>query len=358
MPTRDQILEALKDVQDPELHKSLVELNMIRDVVIDGNAVSVTVALTIPGCPLKDEIQRMVEEKLLEVPGVEKATVSLTSMTPEERAELFGGNKLRNTPLLSPESTTQIIGVASGKGGVGKSTVTVNLAAAVREKGYDVGVLDADVYGFSVPRMLGLSGKPTAIDGKIMPMPAFGLRVISMGNFVEGNAPVVWRGPMLGKVLQQFLTDVFWGDLDYLFLDLPPGTGDMAMDVARMLPNSNMLIVTTPQTVAAGVASRAAHMATKTNQRLLGVVENMSGFVCPDCNERTAIFGEGGGEELAAELGVDLMGQIPLTVPLREGSDQGVPIVHQADAGDDAARQAIEALADKIVATCPVAATA
>lgn len=359
MPTHEQILEALKDVQDPELHKSLVELNMIRDVKIHGSKVSLTVALTIPGCPLKGEIQRMVEERLLALDGVEEVDVTLSSMTPEERAALFGGDKLQSTPLLSPQSPTQIIGVASGKGGVGKSTITVNLAAAVRRLGYSVGVIDADVYGFSVPRMLGLEGKPTAIEGKIMPMPnPYGLKVISMGNFVDNNAPVVWRGPMLGKVLQQFLTDVMWGELDYLFLDLPPGTGDMAMDVARMLPRSSMLIVTTPQTVAAGVASRAAHLATKSNQRILGVVENMSTFVCSDCGKATAIFGEGGGRDLADELGVDLLGQIPLTLALREGSDQGRPIVFIDGTEDDPARKAIEELADRVVELSPVPARA
>lgn len=354
MPTREQILEALRDVEDPEIHKSIVDLNMVRDIRIDGSQVAVTIALTIRGCPLRDVIQRNVEERLLEVPGVTRADVTLTEMTPEERQALFGGDKLQKVPLLSPDSPTQIIGVASGKGGVGKSTVTVNLAAALRRLGYAVGVIDADIYGFSVPRMLGLDGKPTAIEGKIMPMPAYGLKVISMGNFVDNNQPVIWRGPMLGKVLQQFLTDVLWGDLDYMLLDLPPGTGDMALDVARMIPKSSMLIVTTPQTVASGVASRAAHMATKANQRVIGVVENMSHFVCPDCGKATALFGEGGGQALAGELGVELLGQIPLTLPLREGSDRGRPIVFQDGTENDPARQAIEALAQKVAALCPV----
>src|SRR5690606_38374512 len=329
MPTRDQILEALRDVHDPEIHKSIVDLNMVRDIQIDGSRVAVTIALTIKGCPLRDEIQRMVAARLLEVPGVQDVDVTLTEMTPEERQAPFGGVKLQKMPLLSPDSPTPIIEVASGKAGVGKSTVTVNLAAALRRLGHSVGVLDADIYGFSAPRMLGLEGKPTAIEGKIMPMPAYGLKVISMGNFVDNNQPVIWRGPMLGKVLQQFLTDVLWGDLDYLLLDLPPGTGDMALDVARMIPRSHMLIVTTPQTVAAGVASRAAHMATKANQRVIGVVEKMSRFVGPDCGKATPLFCQGGCQALAEELGGDLLAQIPLTLPLREGSDRGVPIVFQ-----------------------------
>lgn len=359
MPTKEQVLAALKDIQDPEIHKSLVELNMIRDIAIDGSKVSVTVVLTIPGCPLRHEIQRMVEERLLALEGVTEVNVTMGAMTPQERAALFGGGKLQSTPLLAPDSLTRVIGVASGKGGVGKSTITVNLAAAVRRMGYAVGIIDADVYGFSVPRMLGLTGNPTAIDGKIMPMPnAYGLKVISMGNFVENNRPVIWRGPMLGKVLQQFLTDVLWGDLDYLFLDLPPGTGDVALDVARMLPHSNMLIVTTPQGVASGVASRAAHMAQKSNQRILGVVENMSTFVCPDCGKATPIFGEGGGHELAKELGTELLAQIPLTLALREGSDQGRPIVFVEGTENDPARQAIERLAERVVQLTPVAARA
>ena len=354
MPTKEQILEALRDVQDPEIHKSIVDLNMVRDIRVCGGQVSVTVALTIRGCPLRDEFQRMITARLLQLPGVDHVDVKLTEMTPEERQALFGGDKLQKVPILSPDSPTQVIGVASGKGGVGKSTVTVNLAAALRRMGYAVGVLDADIYGFSVPRMLGLDGKPTAIEGKIMPMPAYGLKVISMGNFVDNNQPVIWRGPMLGKVLQQFLTDVLWGDLDYLLLDLPPGTGDVALDVARMIPKSNILVVTTPQTVASGVASRAAHMATKANQKLIGVVENMSYFVCPDCGKATPIFGEGGGKALADELGVELLGQIPLTLALREGSDRGKPIVFHEGTENDPARLAIEALAQKVAALCPV----
>ena len=359
MPTREQVLEALKDVQDPELHKSLVELNMIRDIVVDGSKVSLTVALTVPGCPLKNEIQRMVEERLLALDGVTEVNVTMGSMSAEERTALFGGNKLQSVPLLSPQSPTRFIGVASGKGGVGKSTVTVNLAAAVRRLGYSVGIIDADVYGFSVPRMLGITGKPTAIEGKILPMPnPYGLKVISMGNFVDNNEPVIWRGPMLGKVLQQFLADVFWGDLDYLFLDLPPGTGDVALDVARFLPGSHMLIVTTPQTVAAGVASRAAHRAKKSNQKIIGVVENMSTFVCSECGKATPIFGEGGGQKLADELGTELLAQIPLTLPLREGSDNGQPIVFMEGTENDAARLAIEALAQRVVQLTPVPARA
>lgn len=353
MPSRERIMEALSKVHDPELHKSLVDLNMIRDLKIDGDRVSVTVALTIQGCPLKGEIQRMVEEAILSVPGVAKADVTLTSMTPEERQALFGSSQLQSVPLVAPDSRTQIIAVASGKGGVGKSTVTVNLAAAMRKLGYQVGVMDCDIYGFSVSSMLGLEGKPTVIDGKILPMPAYGMKVISMGNFVDGNVPVIWRGPMLGKILHQFLTDVLWGDLDYMFLDLPPGTGDMAMDVARMMPKSAIVLVTTPQAVASGVASRAAHMARRTNQEILGVVENMATFICPHCGEPTDIFGEGGAQELAQELGTEVLGRIPLVVELRKAGDAGRPVVEE-EAAPAVVRDAFMELAKKVAALRPV----
>src|SRR5690606_33232607 len=246
------------------------------------------------------------------------------------------------------DSKTKIIGVASGKGGVGKSTVTVNLAAALRQQGHDVGILDCDIYGFSVPRMVGIEGKrPTVIDGKIIPIPAYGMKVISMGNFVEENTPVVWRGPMLGKILRQFLSDVVWGEPDYLLLDLPPGTGDMALDVAQLMPKANLIVVTTPQVVASHVAARAARMAHKTNQRIIGVIENMSGFVCPHCGESTPIFGEGGGQEVADALGVPLLGKIPLTMDARTNGDKGMPV---ALAEGSPAQAVYRELAEKVAA--------
>lgn len=322
--TREAVEQALSKVQDPELHKSLVELKMVESIEIDGGRVDVTIALTTRGCPLKDVIQEDVEEAVRSVPGVTEVHVELGEMSKEQRAELFG-TKL-NTPLLAEDSKTQIIGVASGKGGVGKSTVTVNLAAALRSLGYDVGILDCDIYGFSVPRMVGAEGtRPTVIDGKIIPIPAHGMKMISMGNFVEDNTPVVWRGPMLGKILRQFLNDVVWGEPDFLLLDLPPGTGDMALDVAQLMPKAHLLVVTTPQIVAFNVAARAAKMAEKTDQKILGVVENMTAFICPCCDESTPIFGEGGGEEVAKRLDVPLLGTIPLTLEARTHGDQGVP---------------------------------
>lgn len=347
MIDRKQVMEALAEVYDPELHKSLVELNMIRDLEISGADVKLTVALTIAACPLQDTIRESVEERLAEIPGIGKIEVKLGAMSKEERDALFG--KLQNVPIVTPGSKTRVIGVASGKGGVGKSTVTVNLAAALQQQGYSVGILDCDVYGFSVPRMVGIEGaRPTVIDGKILPVPAHGMKVISMGNFVSDNSPVIWRGPMLGKILRQFLTDVVWGDVDYLLLDLPPGTGDMALDVAQLLPNSSLLIVTTPQVVAAGVASRAAQMSFKTNQRILGVVENMSTFICPCCNEATPIFGEGGGQGLADELEVPLLSQLPLTMEARTLGDKGTPV---AVASEGVLAEAYAELAKRVVGT-------
>lgn len=345
MVTQETIINALRDVQDPELHRSLVDLNMVENVEIDGSRVRVTIALTTKGCPLKDHISAEVKERLLSVPGVTEVEVELGVMSKEKRDELFGITL--NAPLLAEDSPTRIIGVASGKGGVGKSTVTVNLAAALKLLGYDVAVLDCDIYGFSIPRMLGVEGRrPVVVDGKIIPIPAHGMKMISMGSFVEDNTPVVWRGPMLGKILRQFLNDVVWGEPDFLLLDLPPGTGDMALDVATLIPKASLLIVTTPQVVAFNVAARAAQMAHKTNQKIIGVVENMSAFVCPCCGEETAIFGEGGGEEVARRLEVPLLGSIPLTLEARTHGDQGIPV---ALADDSPSQQAYRVLAEKVV---------
>lgn len=343
--SRESIEQALREVMDPELHRSLVELNMIQGIEIDGSEVRIRVALTTKGCPLKDQIAAAVQERVEAVPGVERVHVEMAEMTPEQRAELFGGRL--SAPVVAAQSRTKIIGVASGKGGVGKSTVTVNLAVSLKRMGYDVGLLDCDIYGFSIPRMVGLEDrKPTVIDGKILPLPAFGMKVISMGNFVDEGTPVVWRGPMLGKILRQFLSDVVWGEPDFLLLDLPPGTGDMALDVAQLIPKARLLVVTTPQVVAASVATRAAQMAKKTNQEILGVVENMSAFVCPHCGESTPIFGEGGGAEVAARLGVPLLGSIPLSMEARTHGDKGVPV---ALADGSPAQAAYQQLVERVV---------
>ncbi|MEA2550612.1 MAG: ATP-binding protein involved in chromosome partitioning [Actinomycetota bacterium] len=335
MVTEQQVREALRSVMDPEIGRPIEDIGMLNSIAIDGATVRVGVLITIEGCPLKDRITQDVTAAVRPLEGVEKVEVPLTPMSPEQRADLVA--KLRGpgaaaaTPanpqkIKFPESTS-IIAVASGKGGVGKSSVTVNLAAALAAEGHRVGVLDADVWGFSVPRMLGVSGKPVGFNDMILPLEGHGVKVISMGFFVPEETPVIWRGPMLHKAIEQFLGDVYWGDLDYLLCDLPPGTGDVSISLASFIPGASMLVVTTPQEAARKVAERAGKMAERTNLRPIGVVENMSYYLCPHCGERDDIFGTGGGQEAADTLGVPLMGQIPLLPSLRAGGDSGVPIV-------------------------------
>lgn len=322
---RQQILAALTEVMDPELNRSLVDLQMVQDIAIDGDIVTVTIALTTKGCPLKDKIVQSVKERLAKVPGVGGVHVRLSQMSPEQKERLMGIGR-SCAPFAAKEAETQIIAVASGKGGVGKSTVTVNLAIALRQLGWRVGVLDCDIYGFSVPRLLGVEGEhPAVCDGKMVPIAAHGLKIMSMGFFVEENTPVIWRGPLLGKVLRQFLEDVDWGDLDFLLLDLPPGTGDMALNVAQAMPDAKLLVVTTPQELAAGVASRAAQMARTTGQQIIGVVENMAGFICPHCQQKTSIFGAGGGARLAQELDVPLLSELPLISQVSVNNEAQLP---------------------------------
>jgi ATP-binding protein involved in chromosome partitioning len=336
--TEAQVREALKGVRDPEIGRPIDELGMLRSVEIDGGNVHVQVLLTIEGCPLKDRITADVNAALAPLEGIERVDVELTPMSAEEREELVTqlrgqaaqpgheGHGHAQQPISFPPQTS-IVAIASGKGGVGKSSVTVNLAAALANAGRSVGVLDADVWGFSVPRMLGAVGKPVGFNDMILPLEAHGVKVISMGHFVPEETPVIWRGPMLHKAIQQFLGDVWWGDLDFLLCDLPPGTGDVSISLASFIPGASMLVVTTPQDAARKVAERAGKMAERTNLRPLGVIENMSWFLCPHCGEREAIFGEGGGKEAAETLGVPLMAQVPLIPALRAGGDTGVPIV-------------------------------
>lgn len=319
MITAEQVLEALREVKDPEIDRSLVELNMIRNIQIEGTMVSLDVILTIQGCPLKVKIGEDVEDAIKAL-GAEKVHVTFGSMTDEERAAL--SQKLRSpeqqtgtSDLLSPASKTKFIAVASGKGGVGKSTVTVNLAVSLARLGKKVGIIDADIYGFSVPDMMGIEQRPVVIDETILPVERFGVKVMSMGFFVDDNAPVVWRGPILGKMLRNFFYEVHWGELDYLLLDLPPGTGDVALDVHQIIPQSKEIIVTTPHATAAFVAARAGAMALHTTKHeLLGVVENMSWYETRD-GEHDYVFGRGGGQKLAEELRVELLAQIPLRAP-------------------------------------------
>src|SRR5208283_4476183 len=306
-PGAEQVRQALDGVQDPEIHRPITELGMVKniDIAPDG-VVSVEVWLTVAGCPLRDKITRDVTAAVGKLPGVASVRVELDVMSDEQRralqTQLRGGRPEPEIPFAQPSSLTRVFAVASGKGGVGKSSVTVNLAVALAATGAKVGVVDADIYGRSVPRMLGVTRTPTQVEKMIMPPSAHGVKVISIGMFTKGNAPVVWRGPMLHRALQQFLADVFWGDLDVLLLDLPPGTGDMAISVAQMLPTAELLVVTTPQLAAAEVAERAGAVVMQTHQRIAGVIENMSYLVCPHCGEHTDIFGSGGGEAVAAGL--------------------------------------------------------
>jgi len=337
-PTTEQVTKALDGVQDPEIHRPITELGMVKGIEIaaDGR-VLVEVWLTVAGCPLRDTITREVTAAVGKLPGVSSVRVDLDVMSDEQRralqTQLRGGRPEPEIPFAQPSSLTRVYAVASGKGGVGKSSVTVNLAAALAASGHKIGVVDADIYGHSVPRMLGVTGRPTPVENMIMPPSAHGVKVISIGMFTKGNTPVVWRGPMLHRALQQFLADVYWGDLDVLLLDLPPGTGDVAISVAQMLPSAELLVVTTPQLAASEVAERAGAIAMQTHQRIAGVIENMSYLVCPHCGEQTEIFGSGGGEAVATTLTrltgttVPLLGQVPIDTRLREGGDNGVPLV-------------------------------
>ncbi|MFC6422711.1 Mrp/NBP35 family ATP-binding protein [Ornithinimicrobium tianjinense] len=340
-PSTATLQAALATVNDPEIRKPITELGMVEAVdVSDTGHVRVTVLLTVPGCPMKDTITRDVTRAVGAVEGVTGVDVQLGVMSDEQRSglrqQLRGGAPEKEIPFARPDSLTTVYAVASGKGGVGKSSVTVNLAAALAQEGLRVGVVDADIYGFSVPRMLGVTQPPTQVDDMILPPVAepggVPVKVISIGMFVPGNQPVVWRGPMLHRAMQQFLADVYWGDLDVLLLDLPPGTGDIAITVAQLLPSSELIVVTTPQQAAAEVAERAGAIALQTHQRLVGVIENMSWLELPD-GSRQEIFGSGGGQAVADSLSrsigadVPLLGQVPLDVTLREGGDQGRPVV-------------------------------
>jgi len=337
LPSADAVRAALGTVQDPEIRRPITELGMVKDVTIGGDgAVTVAVYLTVAGCPLRDKITADVTAAVSKVDGVTAVLVELDVMSDQQRSDLrksLRGDAAEPViPFAQPGSMTRVYCVASGKGGVGKSSVTVNLAAAMARRGLSVGIVDADIYGHSVPRMLGAAGRPTQVEKMIMPPQANGVKVISIGMFVQNNAPVVWRGPMLHRALQQFLADVFWGDLDVLLLDLPPGTGDIAISVAQLIPNAEILVVTTPQQAAAEVAERAGAIAMQTRQRVAGVIENMSWMDMPD-GSRMELFGSGGGQTVAESLtkavgsDVPLLGQIPLDPRLREGGDAGTPLV-------------------------------
>ena len=355
--TVSAVRTALASVKDPEIRRPITDLGMVGDLSVSPDGVvDLTVLLTIAACPLRDTLTRDVTAAVRAVPGVTDLKLVLGVMTDEQRTALrdnLRGGATKDIPFARPESRTRVYAIASGKGGVGKSTVTVNLAAALAARGLAVGVLDADVYGFSIPRMLGATGRPTRIGEMILPPVAHGVKVISVGMFVDGNVPVFWRGPMLHRALQQFLADVFWGDLDVLLLDLPPGTGDIAISTAQLIPTAEILVVTTPQTAASEVAERAGAIVTQTRQRIAGVVENMSAMTLPD-GSTLELFGSGGGEKVAASLSrltgttVPLLGRIPLEVELRTAGDAGVPLVLAA--GSSPATEALRGVAAALAA--------
>ncbi|HEX6473210.1 MAG TPA: Mrp/NBP35 family ATP-binding protein [Streptosporangiaceae bacterium] len=357
-PTTEQVTAALATVIDPEIRRPITELDMIKSVdIAEDGSVQVSVYLTVAGCPMRDKITADVTGAVTKVPGVRSVRVDLDVMSEQQRTDLQtklrgSAGQAREIPFAKPSSLTKVYAVASGKGGVGKSSITVNLAAALAASGRKVGVVDADIYGHSVPRMLGVTTRPTKVQDMIMPPVAYDVKVISVGMFTPGNTPVVWRGPMLHRALQQFLADVYWGDLDVLLMDLPPGTGDIAISVAQLVPSAEILVVTTPQKAAAEVAERAGAIAAQTHQQIVGVIENMSYLPCPHCGERTEVFGAGGGQQvsdaLTRTLGarVPLLGQVPIDLRLREGGDLGRPLV--LDDPDAPAAKELRTIADRL----------
>ncbi|MEZ5212746.1 Mrp/NBP35 family ATP-binding protein [Gordonia sp. (in: high G+C Gram-positive bacteria)] len=356
VPTESTVRSALSKVSDPEIGRPITDLGMVKSVAVaDDGTVDVGVYLTTAGCPMKTKISDSVVAAVSDVPGVGQVRVELDVMNDEQRTalrkQLRGDRAEPEIPFSKPGNLTRVYAVASGKGGVGKSSVTVNLAAALAARGLSVGVLDADIYGHSVPRMLGSEARPTQVESMIMPPISHDVKFISIGQFTDGNTPVTWRGPMLHRALQQFLADVYWGDLDVLLLDLPPGTGDVAISIAQLIPGAEILVVTTPQQAAAEVAERAGSIALQTKQKVLGVVENMSWMELPD-GSRMEPFGSGGGAKVAESLTrligapVELLGQIPLEQDLREGGDAGTPVVLSAP--DSASGRALRAVADKL----------
>ncbi|MCR3748006.1 MULTISPECIES: Mrp/NBP35 family ATP-binding protein [Lentzea] len=356
LPTTEDVRKALAGVQDPEIRRPITEIGMVKDVEVGADGVVVVgIFLTVAGCPMRDKITKDVTAAVTALDGVSSVRVDLDVMSDAQRTELRktlrGGAEEPVIPFAQPGSLTRVYCVASGKGGVGKSSVTVNLAVSMAARGLSVGIVDADIYGHSIPRMLGADGRPTQVEKMIMPPQSHGVKVISIGMFTPGNTPVVWRGPMLHRALQQFLADVFWGDLDVLLIDLPPGTGDIAISVAQLVPNAEILVVTTPQQAAAEVAERAGSIALQTRQRVAGVIENMSWLEMPD-GSRMEIFGTGGGaavaESLTKAIGSDvpLLGQVPLDPRLRENGDSGTPIVQAVP--DSAAAQVLTGIATKL----------
>jgi ATP-binding protein involved in chromosome partitioning len=361
LPTAEQVAQALAGVNDPEIHRPITELGMVKEIHIEADGtVRVGVYLTVAGCPLRDTINRDVTAAVSAVPGVRQVKVELDVMSEEQRRELQGrlrgssgqGKAEKEIPFAQPGSLTKVYAIASGKGGVGKSSVTVNLAVALAGMGLKVGLLDADIYGHSVPRMLGITARPTQVEQMIMPPSAHGVSAISSGMLKKGNEPLPLRGPILHRLLTQFLADVYWGDLDVLLMDLPPGTGDVAISAAHLVPGSELIVVTTPQLAASEVAERAGALASQLHQRVVGVIENMSYLPCPHCGERVEVFGTGGGQAVADTLTrlsgapVPLLGEIPIDTRLREAGDSGDPVVVAAP--DSPAAQQLRKVAEQL----------
>ena len=361
LPTAEQVAQALAGVNDPEIHRPITELGMVKEIHIEADGtVRVGVYLTVAGCPLRDTINRDVTAAVSAVPGVRQVKVDLDVMSEEQRRELQGrlrgssgqGKAEKEIPFAKPGSLTKVYAIASGKGGVGKSSVTVNLAVALAGTGLKVGLLDADIYGHSVPRMLGITARPTQVEQMIMPPSAHGVSAISSGMLKKGNEPLPLRGPILHRLLTQFLADVYWGDLDVLLMDLPPGTGDVAISAAHLVPGSELIVVTTPQLAASEVAERAGALASQLHQRVVGVIENMSYLPCPHCGERVEVFGTGGGQAVADTLTrlsgapVPLLGEIPIDTRLREAGDSGDPVVVAAP--DSPAAQELRKIAEQL----------
>jgi ATP-binding protein involved in chromosome partitioning len=358
MTTNQEVLDALSKVNDPELHRSITELGMVEEVVIDGGALKLKILLTISGCPMRDRLTKDISEAALAVAGITTVDIDFGVMNEEQRAnikKLLRNGRESFISFAQKDSLTRVIGIASGKGGVGKSSLTANLAVAAAQKGLRVGILDADVYGHSIPRLMGLMGqRPTAIDQMFIPLESFGVKVVSMEMFKpERSDPIAYRGPLLHRVLEQLLSDAYWGDLDILFIDLPPGTGDLAISLGQLIPTSEIIVVTTPQIAAAEVAERAGRIAHQIHQRVIGVIENMSAAPCSSCGQEMALFGSGGGEETARRLSllvggdVPLMGKIPFSAELREGGDEGAPVF--VSAPDSPSATAIASVIDALV---------
>ena len=354
----DQVNAALATVSDPELHRPLPELGMVDSVEISGSVAKLKILLTISGCPMQDRLRGDITDAIIKVAEIESVEIIFGVMSEEQRnnvKKLLRGGREKFIPFAQPESLTRVVGVASGKGGVGKSSLTTNLAVAAARKGLRVGILDADVYGHSIPRLMGLMGqRPTAIDQMFIPLEAYGVKVVSMEMFKPERADAVaYRGPLLHRVLEQLLSDAYWGDLDLLLIDLPPGTGDLAISLGQLIPTSEIVVVTTPQVAAAEVAERAGRIAHQIHQRVIGVIENMSSFPCPNCSDEISLFGEGGGEETASRLSnlvgsdVPLLGKVPFSTDLRTGGDNGAPVVIAEP--DSPSAKAISAIAEKLV---------